>query len=123
MAGGRRGHDFFARLGRVVPEDGDAAPDEAGLVGRLEADFARGQDGLLVEVLGDGGAEVAAALLDEDVLDRAAGVDRDAQTAWGSGRCRRRATADRAAPRAGAAASASSHCQVVFVAMAGGVSS
>src|SRR5271170_1156932 len=76
---GRRRHDFLLRLGRIVPENGQPAPGKAGLVRRLEADLLRGQHGLLVEVLALRGALVAAALIDEHMLDRAGGVDRDAQ--------------------------------------------
>src|ERR1700733_10893853 len=71
--GRRRGHDFFAGLGRITPENGDAPPQKPRLVRRVEADFTRGQHRLLVEVLRDGGAQFAAALLDQDVLDGAAG--------------------------------------------------
>ena len=70
----RRRDDFLAGLGGVVPKDGDATPLKAGLVNGLEADFTRGQDGLLVEVE----STAAAALLDKDVLYLAASTDRNA---------------------------------------------
>ena len=69
---GRGGNNFFARLGGVMPEDGDPAPEQPGLVDGKEADFAGGQDSLLIEF------SVSAALLDESVLHRAPGTNRDA---------------------------------------------
>ena len=77
--GRRRGDDFLARLGGVIPEDGDAAPLQAGGGGWIETDFLRGGDGLLGEAGIDRRAEVVADRLEEHMLDEAVGADRDAQ--------------------------------------------